>query len=102
MSTDPDSRRCAAASGLAPMRLGASLHRARTLSSALCILSACVLAMGGPASAQNAIALRPDGAPDLQGTWTMRTLTPFFRPDGVLTASIEKSDEKLMLDLIMA
>ena len=43
-----------------------------------------------------------DGRPDLQGQWTMRTLTPFFRPDGVRVSFVERNEEAAMIDLIMA
>ena len=62
------------------------------------LLALCLVAARGEATAQPQT---PDAVPDLQGTWTMRTLTPFFRPDGVLAPSIEKSDQQRMLDLVM-
>lgn len=69
---------------------------------ALWVFLGYLLATVGPAAAQTALPRTPDGVPDLQGTWTMRTLTPFFRPDGVSVAAVEQADERVILDIVMA
>jgi hypothetical protein len=64
-------------------------------------LTAC-LALGAPdSSAQDEAARRATGHPDLQGRWTMRTLTPFARPQGVAALSVSAAEEPAMLELIM-
>lgn len=67
----------------------------------LAIALACLLP--SPESfGQPAIPRRPDGRPDLQGRWTMRTLTPFFRPEGVTVPAVGASEERAVIAVIMA
>jgi hypothetical protein len=65
------------------------------------ILLAAGLVLAAPTAAAQEIARLPDGRPDLQGVWTMRTLTPFERPDGITQASVGAADEAAMIALIM-
>lgn len=54
-----------------------------------------------PASCGQAFPRAADGHPDLQGRWTMRTLTPFFRPDGVTARFTTPREEPALLARIM-
>jgi hypothetical protein len=66
------------------------------------VIIAC-LGLHAPASfGQLAISRSADGSPDLQGRWTMRTLTPFFRPDGVVARAVNANDEPAFIRTIMA
>jgi hypothetical protein len=51
--------------------------------------------------AQDGVSRTVDGHPDLQGRWTMRTLTPFTRPTGVSASSVSAEEEPALLELIM-
>lgn len=42
-----------------------------------------------------------DGRPNIQGVWTMRTLTPFIRPDGVEQGAVSADGEAAMIAVIM-
>ncbi len=64
-------------------------------------LIACFGSAPGIASAQGSFPRTVEGYPDLQGRWTMRTLTPFFRPQGVSSPTVNADEEKAMVDLIM-
>jgi hypothetical protein len=63
---------------------------------------ACLIGYAPAASGQPAMPRSPDGSPDLQGRWTMRTLTPFFRPDGVAARTVSESEEPALIRTIMA
>lgn len=65
------------------------------------VLVACLM-LAAPASlAQDQLTRTVDGHPDLQGRWTMRTLTPFARPIGISAASVAADEELALLNLIM-
>lgn len=64
-------------------------------------LVACLGAAPEAASAQDGVLRTAEGRPDLQGRWTMRTLTPFFRPQGVSSPTVSADEEKAMVSLIM-
>ncbi|MBI1360339.1 MAG: hypothetical protein GC155_08655 [Alphaproteobacteria bacterium] len=53
------------------------------------------------AFAQTAFPRTPAGTPDLEGVWTMRTLTPFFRPKGVTAPSVSASEEPAFIANMM-
>lgn len=65
------------------------------------LLVACIVIAAPPGLAQGAIPRTPDGLPDIQGRWTMRTLTPFARPAGVTVPAVSPTEEQAMIDLIM-
>ncbi len=76
--------------------IGAGLMLQKIFALAVC------LALGAPFGfAQDEAARTATGHPDLQGRWTMRTLTPFSRPQGVEASSVSASEEPAMLALIM-
>jgi len=64
------------------------------------LLAACLL-LAPPALAQDAFERLSDGRPDIEGRWTMRTLTPFARPSGVRQPTIPAAEEAAMIALIM-
>ena len=65
------------------------------------VLAACLM-LAAPASlAQDQLSRTLDGHPDLQGRWTMRTLTPFARPTGISASSVAAEGEAALLNLIM-
>jgi len=66
------------------------------------VLLVAYVAVTSPAGmAQEAIMRTAGGPPDIQGRWTMRTLTPFARPLGVAVPAISAAEEQAMIDLIM-
>ncbi len=66
------------------------------------ILSVIGLAFVVPSAvAQSVLARTIDGHPDLQGTWALRTLTPFERPAGVTNATVSVEEEVALIGLIM-
>jgi hypothetical protein len=65
------------------------------------MFAACLAISAPTAFAQHAVARTADGHPDLQGQWTMRTLTPFARPQGVTASSVSAAEESAILGLIM-
>ena len=65
------------------------------------VLVACLVLAVPTSLAQVQPARTVDGHPDLQGRWTMRTLTPFARPTGVSAASVDAEEEPALLNLIM-
>jgi len=66
------------------------------------IIVACLILLAPASFGQQAIPRGPDGLPDLQGRWTMRTLTPFFRPEGVAARAVSASEEPAFITTIMA
>ena len=65
------------------------------------VLAACLM-LAAPASlAQDPLSRTLDGHPDLQGRWTMRTLTPFARRWGTPASSVAAEGEAALLNLIM-
>jgi hypothetical protein len=65
------------------------------------ITMACLL--HSPAAfGQLAMPRGPGGLPDLQGRWTMRTLTPFFRPEGVAVPAVSANEEPGLIATIMS
>lgn len=65
------------------------------------LLAGCMSLQPSPPRSQQPLPRTAKGDPDLQGTWTMRTLTPFFRPDGVSVPSVGPDAEADMLSIIM-
>lgn len=65
------------------------------------VLVAWLILAAPPGVAQDQLSRTPDGHPDLQGRWTMRTLTPFARPTGVSASSVAAEEELALLNLIM-
>lgn len=65
------------------------------------LLAAYLILAAPPGVAQDQSSRSADGRPDLQGRWTMRTLTPFARPAGFSAASVSADEERALLDLIM-
>jgi hypothetical protein len=63
---------------------------------------ACLALIAPPSFGQPAIPRTPNGLPDLQGSWTMRTLTPFFRPDGVAARSVSAGEAPAVIAIAMA
>jgi hypothetical protein len=64
------------------------------------LLAACLL-LAPSALAQEPFLRLSDGRPDIEGRWTMRTLTPFARPSGVSQLTIPAAEEAAMIALIM-
>jgi len=62
---------------------------------------ACLMLSAPAGLAQDVIARTLDGRPDIQGRWTMRTLTPFARPAGVTVSAVSPTEEQAMIDVIM-
>lgn len=65
------------------------------------MLAVCAAFSASEGVTQEGLAQTPDGHPDIEGRWTMRTLTPFFRPAGVTAQSVDPADEQAMINLIM-
>lgn len=65
------------------------------------LLGACLAILAPSAMAQDAALRTTGGPPDIQGRWTMRTLTPFARPVGVTVPAVSPTEEQAMIDLIM-
>ncbi len=65
------------------------------------LFAACLILSAPIGLAQDEVARTVDGRPDLQGRWTMRTLTPFARPRGVTASAVGAQEEPAMLELIM-
>lgn len=65
------------------------------------VLVACLMLFAPASLAQGQTSRTLDGHPDLQGRWTMRTLTPFARPTGISAPSVSAEDEPVLLDIIM-
>ena len=66
------------------------------------IIITCLILHAPASFGQPALPRGPNGMPDLQGRWTMRTLTPFFRPQGVAARAVSASDEPAFITTIMA
>jgi hypothetical protein len=65
------------------------------------VLAACLMLAAPSSLAQDQLTRAVDGHPDLQGRWTMRTLTPFARPTGISASSVAAEEESALLNLIM-
>lgn len=65
------------------------------------VLVACLMLLAPVSPAQGQPGRTLDGHPDLQGRWTMRTLTPFSRPTGISAPSVSAQEEANLLDVIM-
>ncbi len=66
------------------------------------ILLAVCAAFGAPYSAaQDVMPRTASGHPDLQGRWTMRTLTPFARPLGVTAPYVSAEEEQALIEMVM-
>lgn len=74
----------------------------RTAPAALACILGALIVLAPASSAQTAFPHRPDGLPDFEGRWTMRTLTPFFRPEGVAAPAVSARDEAAMIETVMA
>ncbi len=64
-------------------------------------IMSCLVLLAPPSFGQTAIPRGANGLPDLHGVWTMRTLTPFFRPKGVTVASVSASEEPAFIKKMM-
>ena len=79
------------------------LRRVKSCALVGLVMSAMCQGLFAPcACSQAAIPRGPGGLPDLQGRWTMRTLTPFFRPEGVSVAAVKASEEPALIALVMS
>ena len=65
------------------------------------VAAACLIWAAPVSVAQDQPSRTAAGHPDLQGRWTMRTLTPFARPTGISASSVSADEEAALLDLIM-
>ena len=65
------------------------------------VLAAWLIVAAPAGVAQDQSSRAVSGHPDLQGRWTMRTLTPFARPTGVSASSVSAAEEPALLELIM-
>jgi len=65
------------------------------------LLAVCA-ALGAPGGAsQEALPRTPGDHPDLQGQWTLRTLTPFSRPPGIEELVASAEEQQAMIGLVM-
>lgn len=83
---------------------GISSRRARgtrIMLKTILMATVCAVLCAPDGAAQEVMPRTPGGHPDLQGRWTMRTLTPFSRPLGVTTRAVSAEDEQAMIGLIM-
>ncbi len=68
------------------------------LTLAAAVFTAGVLLAAAPAGKTWVAPTTPDGQPDLQGTWTNATITPFERPDELLTKPVLTPQEAAELE----